>query len=166
MFDRLAADGDRTTTGGQIMAYSDFFNEGGKAYARSGNKATCGYCKGAWEIAGTATGWMNNGDALVRDMDWVLCPCGKNRVLAASGSNAFYSENEERYTVEQTPKAFVYDQQYTLKDTDGQPLSNVRYRVSVGSAVVASGTTDSGGRTQRIATEDARRLTLEIIGAV
>jgi len=34
----------------------------------------------------------------------------------------------------------------------------------MGGDVLASGVTDSRGQTERIATEDARRLTLEIIG--
>ena len=61
MFDRLVADGDSTSTGGVVFGYSDFLNEEGKAYARKENKATCGNCKGAWPIYGTASDWMDGG---------------------------------------------------------------------------------------------------------
>ena len=93
----------------------------------------------------------------------VLCPCGKNFVLAAASSNAFYSDSKAEAAP--TPTTVIYDQQYTLRDSDGQPFAKVPYRVRIGSDVVASGVTDAGGRTQRINTEDARRLTLEIGGS-
>jgi|GEM_PF-671119 len=92
MFDRLVADGDRTTTGGEVIGRSGFYNEKGKMYARKENHATCWNCKGGWPIYGTASGWMDDGIPYVKDMDRVLCPCGKNFVLAAGGSNAFYSD--------------------------------------------------------------------------
>lgn len=164
MSDRLVADGDGTSTGGVVFGYSDFFNEQGKAYARKENKATCGNCKGAWPIYGTASDWMDGGDACVKDGDRVLCPCGKNFVFAAPSSNAFYSESEGEATVTSSSNAVVYDQQFTIKDSNGKPCANMSYRVKVGSEVVASGVTDSSGRTQRIATADARQLTLEIDG--
>ena len=51
-----------------------------------------------------------------------------------------------------------------IKDKEGQPLANVRYRVLNGGGVLATGVTDSAGCTQRIKTNNARRLTLEIEG--
>ncbi len=105
MFDRLVADGDRTSTGGVVFAYSDSFNEEGKAYARKENKATCGNCKGAWPIYGTASEWMDGGQPLVKDMDRVLCPCGKNVVFAAPSSNAFYSDAKDAAPVAESVTA-------------------------------------------------------------
>lgn len=166
MFDRLVADGDRTTTGGQVIAHSDFYNEQGRMYARKENHATCGNCKGGWPIYGTAENWMEDGAPLVKDYDRVLCPCGKNFVLAASSSNAFYSDRNSEAVATQPSPARAFDQQYTLWDSDGQPLANVPYRVCLDSNIIASGVTDSAGRTQRIATADARRLMLEIADAV
>lgn len=99
MFDRLVADGDRTTTGGQVIARSDFYDEDGRMYARKENKATCGNCKGAWPIYGTASNWMDNGEPYVKDLDRVLCPCGKNFVLAAAGSNLYYSNKSDAVSV-------------------------------------------------------------------
>ena len=165
MSDRLVADGDRTSTGGVVFGYSGFFNEKGKAYARKENKATCGNCEGAWPIYGTACDWMDGGVPYVKDGDRVLCPCGKNIVFAAGSSNAFYSESDGEPSVASPPTALIYDQQYTLKSSDGKPCANLPYRVLIGSEVVASGVTDSQGMTQRIATDAARRLILEIAGS-
>lgn len=162
MFDRLVADGDRTTTGGEVIGRSDFYNEEGKMYARKENHATCGNCKGGWPIYGTASNWMDDGEPYVKDMDRVLCPCGKNFVLAAGGSRAFYSESKGEAAPASRPKALVYDQQYTLRTSDGQPFANVPYRVRIGSVVVASGVTDAQGMTLRIATDVSERLCLEV----
>jgi hypothetical protein len=165
MFDRLVADGDNTSTGGVVFGYSDFLNEEGNAYARKENKATCGNCKGAWPIYGTASDWMDGCVPYVKDADRVLCLCGKNIVFAAGSSNAFYSGSDGEPSVAALPPtALIYDQQYTLKSSEGQPFANVPYRVRFGSEVVASGVTDSQGMTQRIAMDAAKRLTLEITG--
>ncbi|MGF6748560.1 hypothetical protein OKW36_004196 [Paraburkholderia sp. MM5482-R1] len=59
-----------------------------------------------------------------------------------------------------------FDEQFVLRDRKGRPFANARYRTRVGLNVVASGVTDAAGRTQRISTKDARRLTLEISGGV
>lgn len=162
MSDRLVADGDRTSTGGVVFAYSDFLNEEGKAYARKENKATCGNCQGAWPIYGTASDWMDDGEPYVKDGDRVLCPCGKNFVFAAGSSNAFYSPSKGDARAAPAPKSLTYDQQYTLRDSDGHPLANLRYRVRIGENVVASGVTDAEGRIQRVTTDEARRLVLEV----
>ncbi|WP_277187657.1 PAAR domain-containing protein [Caballeronia sp. BR00000012568055] len=92
MFGSLVADGNPTSTGGVVIARSDSFNEQGKAYARKGNLATCGNCKGGWPIYGTASNWMDGGQPMVKGGDRVLCPCMKNFVLSAGSSNAFYSD--------------------------------------------------------------------------
>lgn len=164
MFDRLVADGDRTTTGGRVIGRSSFYNEDGKAYARKENHATCGNCKGGWPIYGTASNWMDDGEPYVKDRDRVLCPCGKNFVLASVGSTAFYSDSKDDAIVAPPPKTVTYDQQYTLRNSDGQPFANVPYRVRIGAEVIASGVTDSNGMTQRIATDISKRLRLEVSG--
>ncbi|WP_143808851.1 hypothetical protein [Paraburkholderia susongensis] len=54
------------------------------------------------------------------------------------------------------------DEQFVLTGNDGRPMSGVHYRVRVGSNVVASGVTDSSGRTVRITTGESLRLRLEV----
>lgn len=117
MFDRLVADSDHTSTGGRVYVSSPSFNEEGRVHARSGNRATCGNCKDAWEIYGAAGGWMDEGRSMVKGFDRVMCPCGRNVAFAASSSNAFYSDSVIRATPALSPQAPVYDQQFRLKMT-------------------------------------------------
>jgi hypothetical protein len=58
-----------------------------------------------------------------------------------------------------------FDEGFTLKDNAGKRLTGVRYRVRVGSSVLASGVTDSQGRTQRISTGDPKRLSVDVAAA-
>lgn len=162
MLDRLVADGDRTTTGGEVIGRSNQYNEAGKMYARKENHATCGNCKGGWPICGTAGDWMDDGYPMVKDLDWVMCPCGKNRVLAAGSSNAFYSESKGEAATVPPPKALAYDQQYRLMGGDGQPLANVRYRIVTNDGQVLSGATNSAGQTERIITQGSSGLQLQL----
>jgi hypothetical protein len=55
-----------------------------------------------------------------------------------------------------------YDEQFALTDHAGQRLAGVRYRVRSGSTFIASGVTDSQGRTRRILTDDPQQLSLEV----
>ncbi|WP_052409622.1 PAAR domain-containing protein [Paraburkholderia oxyphila] len=163
MFDRLVADGDRTTTGGEVIGRSDFYNEAGKMYARKENHATCGNCKGGWPIYGTAGTWMDNGQPYVKDMDRVLCPCGKNFVLASSGSNTFYSESKGEAKTEKPvapTRAGTYDEQFTLRDVKGSPLADTYYTVRMPSGELVHGITDSQGRTRRYPTDNAQRVVI------
>jgi|SRR5579864_819067 len=161
MFDRLVADGDRTTTGGEVIGRSDFYNEEGKMYARKENHATCGNCKGGWPIYGTAGNWMDDGEPYVKDMDRVLCPCGKNFVLAAAGSNAFYSESKGEAQTEKSMmsrRTDTYDEQFTLVDAKGTPLTETHYTARMPSGELRHGVTDSQGRTERYATKGAQSI--------
>lgn len=86
---RLALKEDHTTTGGRVLGgSSDFYAEDGRPFALDGDKATCGNCKGLWPILGSAHDWMDKDCSMVKDLDPVHCPCGKNRVFA-SGSSPF-----------------------------------------------------------------------------
>ena len=161
MFDRLVADYDRTTTGGVVIGRSNYFNEEGKMYARKENHATCGNCKGGWPIYGTARDWMDEGFPLVKDMDRVLCPCGKNFVLAAGNSNAFYSESNGEAQNEKpiaTPTIATYDEQFMLRDAKGSPLANTYYTVRMPLGELRRGVTDMQGRTERYETTDAQSI--------
>ncbi|WP_329959713.1 hypothetical protein [Paraburkholderia translucens] len=61
---------------------------------------------------------------------------------------------------ERTPKRF--DEQFTLRDFAGKRLVGVRYRVRVGSRVLAKGVTDSQGCTQRISTSDPKQISIDV----
>ncbi|TDN70673.1 PAAR domain-containing protein [Paraburkholderia sp. BL10I2N1] len=165
-------DGDPTTTGGYVIGTSTRINDKGKKVALTDDHATCGNCKGTYRIFGTGKKMSDRGRCVVVDDDRVLCPCGKNRVIVGSNPGIFIEADGgqagiRRTSAASTPSALssaakVYDEQFTLRDDDGYPLANVRYRARMGSHVVASGLTDAQGRTQRINTESAKRITLEV----
>ncbi|WP_322028450.1 PAAR domain-containing protein [Paraburkholderia sp. J76] len=161
MFDRLATDGDRTSTGGEVIGRSRMYDERGKMYARKGNKATCGKCKGAWEIYGTADDWLDDGYPMVKDGDRVLCPCGENFVFAWGGSNALFTESAgdaQPGTREVSLTSETYDQQFTLRDAQGSPLADTYYTVRMPSGELRHGVTGSSGLTERYETDGAQSI--------
>ncbi|MGF6959820.1 hypothetical protein [Paraburkholderia youngii] len=63
---------------------------------------------------------------------------------------------------ERSPKRF--NEQFELRDSTGKRQAGVRYRISVGSMVIAKGVTDSQGRTQRVSTDNANQVSIEVAG--
>ncbi|PCE33974.1 PAAR domain-containing protein [Burkholderia ubonensis] len=173
MFEQLVVKGAPTTTGGCVVGGSSTqFDEQGQRFARDGDEATCGNCKGLFPIRGGADTWLDDGKAMVKDWDWVLCPCRRNRVRATPSTTFFYSDGGNaqaetqpmmRKVTESAPLA-MHDEQYVLRDADsGQPLTNIRYRIRTASGHVFSGVTDATGHTQRVATTNTESLHLEIV---
>lgn len=136
-------------------------------------KTYCTACEQEGFIAPKGPRWpgtAHNGQQWALSGDINICGCSPPPVFYAERgmSMSFTSEqaaalmgngasNPARPTA---PKR--YDDRYTLIDHAGQPLVGVRYRVRVGSIVIASGTTDLRGRTHRVPTDDAERLCLDI----
>ena len=159
--------GDETTTRGKVIALTATIHDDGRKIALHGDQATCGNCKGLWNIISTGEGAGENGRAAVVNGDHVLCPCGKNRVFAGVDAGMFiHTDAGARSanapgTAQPAPRK-RYDEQFVLTNHAGKPLAGVRYRVRVGPNVIVTGTTDSGGRTQRIVTDDAKRICLDV----
>ncbi|MBB5425817.1 hypothetical protein QF000_002647 [Paraburkholderia atlantica] len=61
-----------------------------------------------------------------------------------------------------SPKRF--NEQFELRESTGKRLAGVRYRIRVGSRVIAKGVTDSQGRTQRVSTDNANQISIEVAG--
>ncbi|WP_175991760.1 PAAR domain-containing protein [Burkholderia stagnalis] len=173
MFEQLVVKGSRTTTGGYVMSGSSAqYDEHGNTMARDGDQATCGNCKGVFSIHGSANAWLDGGKAMVKDWDWVLCPCRQNRVRASPSTTFYYStggggqattQTAKQSVVESVPAA-VHDEQFALHDADsGQPLANIHYRIRTSSGRIFNGVTDATGHTQRITTTDAESLYLHIV---
>jgi len=163
MFDQLVADGDHTSTGGRVFANKGrFFNEQGNAYATSGDVATCGNCKGLFEIYGTAMNWFEEGAGrMVKNRDSVLCPCGKNFVLAAGSSTAFYSDEKDAAPapiVATRQVALTYNEQFILFDANGRTMPETFYTARMPSGELVHGVTDSTGRTERHETSGAQSI--------
>lgn len=90
---------DRTTTGGQVVSASSTSSDMGRLWVLSGDLATCGECKGLFSINGTAVDVVEDGKATVVHWDLVLCPCGKNHVLASQDCTSFIEDVNPGYDV-------------------------------------------------------------------
>jgi uncharacterized Zn-binding protein involved in type VI secretion len=94
----LVRHGDTTTTGGFVMAFKSGMHDHGKKIAISGDRATCGTCKGNYPIHGTGKGVSDRGVLSIVDGDGVLCPCGKNRVIASMNAGCHLERKTEAAT--------------------------------------------------------------------
>ncbi|WP_439891586.1 PAAR domain-containing protein [Ralstonia sp. 25C] len=174
MMKKIARFGDSTTTGGKIIYTPGTCMDNGRVWAVAGSLATCGECKGSFGISASAHDTTDEGKAAVVDDDLVLCPCGKNRVIAGAdagtstevghASHKTVDGQREAEPHRLSDSAQSFDEQYVLFDSDsGAPLANVHYRICTSSGQVFSGVTDASGLTQRVKTFGAESLRLEIV---
>ena len=86
----IVRDGDPTTTGGVVIAKSAAISDDGRMWALDGppDGATCGNCPGIYPIRGTGYSSTEEGRPAVVPGNLVLCPCGKNFVLASPDSRS------------------------------------------------------------------------------
>lgn len=150
-----------------------------RAMALIGDGAYCSACNSVGLIIGGAHVQEDNrmlfeqyGRRQAVGDDYVACKCpapprivatfGRNWALSdwiAAPSTASYSSSE---VTSRSALPDTYDERYTLKDSNGRELANVRYRVRIGSNTVENGVTDRKGRTQRIRTSWTENLQLEV----
>jgi uncharacterized Zn-binding protein involved in type VI secretion len=156
--------GDPTTTRGFVIALSSTMFDDGKNIALSGDSATCGNCKGTHRIFGTGEGVSEGGRVVVVHGDRVLCPCGKNRVMAfdsgchlnsaAEGSRS--PSSDTGHAVKSQPRNPLFDEQIVLLDANGNALADTYYSIRMPDGKLRHGTTDSQGRTARHQTSGAQ----------
>ena len=125
---------------------------------------------------GGAQHMIHHGRCVALEGDTVLCPCGKNRLIAGSDSTIFYGNDGSRNAANPfaarsasaparyAPGSGIHDEQFVIRDVcTKQPLSNVRYWIKDRSGnVLASGVSDRHGCTVRVQTEDTQTLKLAI----
>jgi uncharacterized Zn-binding protein involved in type VI secretion len=164
----LVRHGDRTTTRGFVMAFSSTMHDDGKKIALSGDKATCGSCKGAYPIYGTGEGVSEGGRVAVVHGDKVLCPCGKNRVIAGSDAGCHLERESEASLAswaESGPAVVapltsaVFDERVRSL-TAGAVLNGYPYFIKTADGRTSYGRTDAGGNLPRIETQDAKDYTV------
>ncbi|MCX5538792.1 PAAR domain-containing protein [Paraburkholderia sp. CNPSo 3076] len=160
---------DHTTTGGRVIATVAKIHDKGKKIALHLEHATCGNCEGTFPMFGTGEKMRDRGRHVVVDGDSVLCSCGKNRVIAGPDSRVFIHKtvepkrNHDGARIEaRSALREVYDEQFTLKGGDGQPLAGVRYRIVTNRGRIFSGVTNGRGETERIATDGMETLALQL----
>ena len=161
--------GDFTTTGGTVLVVKAHISDKGKKIALHGEHATCGNCEGSWPIDGTGEEMNDHGIPVACEGDRVLCPCGNNRVVAGADAGCFIHKQRDGASVGKTNSLLRqpvdgrrFDEQFALLDTSGRPLPGVRYRIVTGDGREVAGITDSDGKTQRVSTQTASPLTLQL----
>jgi hypothetical protein len=103
--------------------------------------------------------------------DQVLCACETlPQIIAIYGRKWRIHDEQKMADVARSPSQNnskaradqVHDESFTLINSDGKPLPNVRYRVRIGTHVIVCGATNSSGQTQRIVTSGSANLIFEI----
>ncbi|MCP3722762.1 hypothetical protein M3I53_06385 [Paraburkholderia sp. CNPSo 3272] len=118
-------------------------------------------------MVGTGYGMSDDGTQVVIQGDRVLCPCGKNRVIAGEGVGCFVhvASDTESVGATQSPgdvaQDTLYDEQFTLLEEARRPLADMRYRIIVDGERVITGTTNASGHTERVVTRSASSLKLQ-----
>ncbi|KVN34595.1 hypothetical protein WJ63_03465 [Burkholderia pyrrocinia] len=164
MFDRLVAKGALTTTGGRVVSgTSTQYDERGQTLARDGDRATCGNCKGVFSIHGSALAWLDDGKPMVKDGDWVICPCRQNRVIAPGSSTFYYSEGGAKAATTTSPasvsdSAQSFDEQVRASGVGAS--AGYPFHIEMPDGQTISGRLDDTGNLPRIYTESSDSYTV------
>lgn len=159
MLKALVVQGDATTTRGFVFGASAHgMTDQGKPFALHGDEATCGICKGTFQIFGTATQRCYEGRAGVVDGDLVLCPCNRNRVIAGPDAGCFYETEDstplasfiQRNEVVIQAPALAYDDRFVLRDSKGLALPRTGYALKREAGDYEYGVTDDNGHTHLV----------------
>jgi hypothetical protein len=141
-----------------------------------GDDAWCAVCKTLGKIARGANlqdtrrvlDVVSGGRYQAVGGDMVLCNCARPpRIVAVNARHYTIMDNgADQYApsdFRQHNTPHVYDEQYVLRDmSTTRPLANIRYRVRTATGITFEGITDAQGRTQRVTTDGAETLKLEV----
>jgi uncharacterized Zn-binding protein involved in type VI secretion len=164
---------DKTTSGAFVTEGEPTTNHHGTPLAFIGAAIYCPTCKSAGVIvaSGPRLPMSFMGKQAALDNDLGMCKCRPTPRLIASQSTMSQSLDgnalaTQGYTPMGVPFLRHHDEQITLRDrSTRRALANVHYRLKDGSGVIASGKTDANGRTERIATDVAQHIAIEIFPA-
>ena len=160
--------GDRTTADGVVLDGSSSNTAYGIGLSYEGDRVQCPACKSTGQIVCDGPRWSCKSDGRERALsdDLCLCRCSPPpRLIASQTSLSLHMEGSSAATTASSFGAKLpHDEQFLLRDhSTGEPLANVQYEVRTASGNIIRGTTDSSGRTQRIATDSAEQLMLHIL---
>lgn len=173
---RVACVGDALSTGGRILPYAGRVCTFGSGHqvALIGGDAYCEACKSIGRIAKTGgPRRINFMGETAADGDMVLCKCAKPpRIVATLSGNSwcddmagseYASDTFSTFGYDDSASShFAYDQHFLIEDEEtGEPLVNRPYRLTYSGGVI-DGRTDSHGHTQRIGSDNAETVRLEI----
>ncbi|MCG7404619.1 MULTISPECIES: PAAR domain-containing protein [Caballeronia] len=178
MMRRFAVVGDKLSNNGEICDYKGpFFTLSGHQAALINGAAYCPVCKTTGYIAkeGGPRRMTLGASEIALENDVVICDCPDHpRIFARLAGEAWYEDLVESLgairhcatgsdNIAAAPLASVFDEAYVLRSKmNGKPLSNVAYRLIGESGTLIEGVTDAAGRTQRIRTNAAERVTVAV----
>lgn len=165
--------GDRSTSGGLVTEGIENCTDHGVPITYLGAEVWCNGCKTVGHIGpkGPRRPASMHGKQQALDGDICLCKCTPPPVIRASQEHSYHSfEAHELAELGFAPngrplpiQTRQHNEQFTLKDSKtGQPLANLRYRIRFSTGRIVAGLTDSKGQTQRVVSERAEKITLEI----
>ncbi|HWT38763.1 MAG TPA: PAAR domain-containing protein [Paraburkholderia sp.] len=166
----LVRNGDPTTTGGVVFAFTSNRSDGAKPIALHGEEATCGICKGMFKIFGTCVTATYRGRASVFDGDLVLCPCGQNRVKAGSDASCFAESTDSPASgggaLSVDSDAFdsrtggVYDEQLRVTGVADAQLEGYPFLIETQDGAAIAGRVDAARLLPRISTNGPANFTV------
>ncbi len=163
--------GDETTSGSIVAAGEATAAHHGGSIACEGAPLTrcpkCNY-EGFIVAAGPRLPQSIEGRQIALENDLGMCQCRPPPRLIASQSTMSQSMTADELAVQGyapsgAPYLSHHDERITLRDSrTQQPLANVQYRLRDGARIFATGTTDGHGRTQRVVTNMAQNVLVEV----
>ncbi|QIE25474.1 PAAR motif protein [Caballeronia sp. SBC1] len=164
---------DKTTSGAFVTDGEPTTMHHGTPLAFIGAAIYCPTCKSAGVIvaSGPRLSVSFRGKQAALENDLGMCKCSPTPRLIASQSAMSQSLDgnaltRQGYTPMGVPFLRHHDEQITLRDRGTRRvLANIQYRLKDSSGIIASGKTDANGRTERIATDIAEHLIIEIAPA-
>jgi uncharacterized Zn-binding protein involved in type VI secretion len=164
---------DKSTSGVTVVQAAEVGTHHGTPIALVGARIYCPACKSEGRIV--ATGPRRpislNGRDMALSTDHGMCNCKPIPRMIASQTTMSQSFNSDElaaqgYTPSGNPLLRHYDEGITLRDhCTRRPLVHIQYRVRDGSRTLATGETDAGGRTERVVTEAATNVAIEVYHA-
>ncbi|BBQ01625.1 hypothetical protein BSFA1_67530 (plasmid) [Burkholderia sp. SFA1] len=181
MMRRIAVVGDKLSNDGEVCHYTGMMftiGSAGRQVALIDAAAYCPVCKTTGYIAkdGGPRRMTLGSSEIALDQDLMVCGCPEHpRVVATLAGEAWYDDLAEtlgtvslRETMSRSAATAAslgceFDETYVLRDrATGKLLENVAYRLVSTRGTVVEGVTDRSGKTQRIKTSAAERITVRI----
>lgn len=160
--------GDPTSSGGTVISGSPFTDIDGIAVARITDQATCPAHKGVFPIVDGDATLVVDGQPVALHGSSLACGCKvlsaqQMHVFVDAGASAGDGAASIAPAAVQTAAALMsapaqYDEAIRFVNASGAGLAGVAYTLYLGSGETVSGTTDEGGKTQRIVTNSPERI--------
>src|SRR5471030_1290948 len=162
--------GDRATNGAIVIEGFEFDTHFGVPLTFVDAQMACPVCKSTGVIVANGPRLPNSvmGKQQALSGDLCVCKCDKPSPIYESQTDTSETLTdgelaEMGFAPGGVPLLHHHDEQLTLRDRrTKRTLAGVAYRVKNGSAVIASGKTDASGHTERIRTDDASDIVIEI----